>query len=160
MDCSLPDSSVHGILQARILEWVAIPFSRRSSPLRDQTQVSCTADRFFTIWATRDLSELLRGLDELIHMTHLELFQLYRKHSTNVSHNYFFNVEKKLSLSEHPSGSGIVLSTLCHALILTVTQQGTNYYVYFYWVKRLSISSRIRKLVNGTPGVGFDPRSV
>ena len=46
---SPPGSSVHGILQARILEWVAIPFSRGSSPPRDQTQVSCTAGMFFTI---------------------------------------------------------------------------------------------------------------
>ena len=43
-----------GILQARILEWVAMPFSRGSSQPRDQTQVSCTAGRFFTIWATRE----------------------------------------------------------------------------------------------------------
>ena len=42
MDCSLPGSSVHGILQARILDWVAVPFSRGSSQLRDRTQVSCT----------------------------------------------------------------------------------------------------------------------
>ena len=42
-DCNLPDSSVHGILQARILEWVAFPFSRRSSQPRDQTCVSCTS---------------------------------------------------------------------------------------------------------------------
>ena len=41
MDCSSPGSSVHGILQARILEWVASPFSKRSSRPRDQTQVSC-----------------------------------------------------------------------------------------------------------------------
>ena len=41
--------SVHGILQARILEWVAIPFSRRSSQSRDQTWVSCIAGRFFTV---------------------------------------------------------------------------------------------------------------
>ena len=51
-DCSPPGSSVHGLLQARILEWVAIPFSSRSFPFRDQTWLSCTADRFFTIWAT------------------------------------------------------------------------------------------------------------
>ena len=50
MDYSLPGSSVHGILQARILEWVAIPFSRGSFKPMDQTQVSCTAGRFFTIW--------------------------------------------------------------------------------------------------------------
>ena len=54
MNCSLPGSPVHGILQARILEWVAIPFSRGSSQGRDQTQVSCVAGRFFTVWATRE----------------------------------------------------------------------------------------------------------
>ena len=52
MDCSPPVFSVHRILQARLLEWVAIPFSRGSSWLRDPTRVSCTADRFFTVWAT------------------------------------------------------------------------------------------------------------
>ena len=46
MDCSLPGSSVHGILQARVLEWVAIPFSRGSSPPRDQTRVSYLTGRF------------------------------------------------------------------------------------------------------------------
>ena len=51
MDSSLSEPSVHGILQTRILEWVAIPFSRESSWPRDQTLVSCTASRFFTIWA-------------------------------------------------------------------------------------------------------------
>ena len=60
MDCNLPDSSVHEILQARILKWVALPFSRRSFQPRDGTQVSHNADRFFffSIWATRDLSGL------------------------------------------------------------------------------------------------------
>ena len=51
IDCSPPGSSVRGILQARILEWVAIPFSRGSSQARGWTQVSCIAGRFFTIWA-------------------------------------------------------------------------------------------------------------
>ena len=54
MDCSLPGSSVHGILWARILEWTAISFSRGSSQPRDQTPVSCTAGGFFTVWATRE----------------------------------------------------------------------------------------------------------
>ena len=52
---SPPVSSLHGILQARILEWVAIPFSRGSSQPRDRTQVSCIAGRFFTFWATREV---------------------------------------------------------------------------------------------------------
>ena len=53
-DCSPPGSSVHGILQARTLEWVAMPSSRGSSWPRNQTRVSCTADIFFTSWATRE----------------------------------------------------------------------------------------------------------
>ena len=54
MDCSPPGFSIHGILQARILEWVAITFSRGSAWLNDWTQVSCVADWFFTVWATRE----------------------------------------------------------------------------------------------------------
>ena len=48
MDCSLPDFSIRGILEARVLQWVAISFSRSSQP-RDRTQVSCIAGRCFTI---------------------------------------------------------------------------------------------------------------
>ena len=58
MDCSLPGSSIHGILQAKILEWVAIPFSRESSQPADQTQVFCIAGRFFTIWTTWEVPEV------------------------------------------------------------------------------------------------------
>ena len=52
MDCSPPGSSAHGILQARILEWVGISFSRGSSQTRDQTEVSYITGEFFTSWAT------------------------------------------------------------------------------------------------------------
>ena len=52
MDCSLPGSSVHGIFQARILEWGAISFSRVTSQPRAQTQVSLIVGRRFTVWAT------------------------------------------------------------------------------------------------------------
>ena len=55
MDCSLPGSSVHGIFKARVLEWVAISFSRGSSQPRDQTQVSWVIGRRFTIWVTREV---------------------------------------------------------------------------------------------------------
>ena len=55
MDCSLPGSSVYGIFQTRVLEWVAISFSRGSSRPRDRTQVSCIVGRHFTIWATREV---------------------------------------------------------------------------------------------------------
>ena len=54
MDCSLPGCSVCGILQARILEWIAISSHRGSSWPRDRTQVSCIAGRLYTVWATRE----------------------------------------------------------------------------------------------------------
>ena len=59
VDCSLPGSSVHGILQARILEWVAISYSRGSSRPRNRTRVSCIAGRFFTNWAMREATNFL-----------------------------------------------------------------------------------------------------
>ena len=52
--CNPMDCVVHGILQARILKWVACPFSRGSSQPRDQIQVSCIAGKFFTNWAIRE----------------------------------------------------------------------------------------------------------
>ena len=55
MDCNPPGSSIHGILQARVLEWVAISFSRGSSQPRDRTWVSRIVGRHFTVWATREV---------------------------------------------------------------------------------------------------------
>ena len=52
---------VHGILQASILEWVAIPFSRGSSQPRDWTQVSHILGEFFTVWATREAHDYCSG---------------------------------------------------------------------------------------------------
>ena len=59
MDSSQPGSSVHGIFQARILEWVTISFSRGSPWPRDRTRVSCIVGRCFTVWATH---LLLQGI--------------------------------------------------------------------------------------------------
>ena len=59
MDCSPPGSTVHGILQARILEWVAICFCRGCSWPRNWTQVSCIAGEFFTIWVTKEAWEIV-----------------------------------------------------------------------------------------------------
>ena len=55
--CNPMDYTVHGILQARILQWVAFPFSRGSSQPRDQTQISHIAGGFFTVWAAREAQE-------------------------------------------------------------------------------------------------------
>ena len=73
MGYSLPGSFVHGRLQARILHWVTIPFSRGSSWLRDQTPVSCIADRFFMVWATREAHSLV--ITHLFQITFYSLTQ-------------------------------------------------------------------------------------
>ena len=52
MDCSLRGSSVHGIFQAIVLEWIAISFSKGSSQPRDRTRVSGIVDRYFTVWSS------------------------------------------------------------------------------------------------------------
>ena len=58
MDCSLPGSSVHGIFQERVLEWVVIALSRWSSQPGDWTWVSRIVGRHFTVWATREVIEI------------------------------------------------------------------------------------------------------
>ena len=68
-----PGSSVHRVLQARILQWVAIPFSRGSFPLRDRTQLSCIAGRFFTVWATREALLLFHLFFIIIFLPHPDL---------------------------------------------------------------------------------------
>ena len=73
MDCSPPGSSVHEILQARTLEWVAISFSRGSSRRKDPTQVSSTAGRFFTIW--RHQGSPTYGWPSLSEIGHLRIQQ-------------------------------------------------------------------------------------
>ena len=77
MDCSPLGSSIHGILQARMLEWVATLFSRGSSRPRDQTQVSCIAGRFFTIWATGDTYQKTVNKIYSEYIGHYSLFRLF-----------------------------------------------------------------------------------
>ena len=71
MHCSLLDSSVCGIFQARILEWVALSFSKGASGPRDWTRVSCIACRFCTVWATR---EALQHTQLLFHVCIISIF--------------------------------------------------------------------------------------
>ena len=59
IDCSPPGSSVHGIFQAGVLEWVAISFSRGSSRPRDRSRVSCIPGRHFSLWASREAPNLV-----------------------------------------------------------------------------------------------------
>jgi len=85
MDFSLPGSSVHGILQARIMEWTAISFFRGSSRPRDQTRVSCTAGRFFTIWTTKETPD-----SSLLVYKKVTVFYILILHTTTLL-NLFIN---------------------------------------------------------------------
>ena len=74
--CDPMDCTVHGILQARILECVTFPFSRGSSQPRDQTHVSCIAGRFFTSWATREAPGQMRICDSVLFLMLFPLFKI------------------------------------------------------------------------------------
>ena len=90
LDCSPPGSSVHGIFQARILEWVAIPFSRGSSQPRDWTQVSCMSGRFFTIWATRETQQCRASyFDVLVDHVHFLFEKCFFSYFANFSFMLF-----------------------------------------------------------------------
>ena len=110
MDCSPPGSSVHGILQARTLEWVAIPFSRSSWP-KDQTWISCISGRLFTIDMYCKLKHLLKRVDFLFMFFNHNLKKKERKkckvvwpfwNSLTVSYNIKYGCAK--SLSNHIPG--------------------------------------------------------
>ena len=83
VDCSLPGSSVQGILQARLLEWVAISFSRGSSRPRDQTQVSRIGGRRFNLWATREaLSKVMQLVCGRVKFKHMSLWLVKKQNPT------------------------------------------------------------------------------
>ena len=90
MDCSLPGSS-HGIFQAKVLEWVAISFSRVSSPPRDRTRVSLIVGRCFSISATRQESSRKTSTSAL--MTMLK--------PLTVDHNKMWKILKEMGIPDH-----------------------------------------------------------
>ena len=105
VDCSLPGFSVYGILQARILKWVAISFSRGSSQARNQTLVSCIAGRFFTNWATREArpgvkSSLLSVSKVRVVSTSLNGWGKKRKVAYFVAHDNFIQFNRQCPLNK------------------------------------------------------------
>ena len=117
MDCSRPGSPVHRILQARILEWVAIPFSRGSSRPRDRTQVSCLAERFFTIWATR---EALYGVYQKTILCILNIYYFYLSVILQQSWG------KMSTINSHPSSLELVPGTRCKSCFLSFPDSEVN----------------------------------
>ena len=135
MNCSPPGSFVHGILQARILEWVAIRFSRGSFRPSDGTLVSHIAGRFFTVWATREswwnmkYSHIAKKLWSFLYM----MWPLLKSHLSFLSLGclaglvasfwiFFFSTQSKnsprttsvcpISLYLHPPAEGCVLNSI------------------------------------------------
>ena len=89
MNCSLPGFSVHGILQARILQWVAISSSRGSSQSRDWTWLSCISGGFFTIWAPREVWIHQKSLIDLMIDRHLGYYSIVGINILVVFYYYF-----------------------------------------------------------------------
>ena len=99
MDCSPPDSSVHGIFQAWILEWVTISFSRGSSWPRDRTRVSRIVGRCFTVWATKEVHQKHRRVVVSFKRMSVEIFYrwnlLPRSQLANYMHSWRQEAAKK-----------------------------------------------------------------
>ena len=127
--CSPPGSSVHGILQARVLEWIAMPSSRGSSRPRDRTQVSRIAGRFFTSWATREVLQYLKIINCFIFKSYYQFFKsiimtsLFEKKKTHYNQSIF--LRKKVCLRHLKS----VFKSLVTLLLLL------HHYFYILYIK-------------------------
>ena len=119
MNCSPPGSFIHGILKARNLVWVAIPFSRGSAQPRDLSQVSHTAGRFFTIWTTekpihihisitnaKNIKEsriiycTAFPLEQIVWVTSCQWRILFKMMSNTSSHMRFLPIDQQTALSQ------------------------------------------------------------
>ena len=124
-DCSLPGSSVHGIFQAIVLEWIAISFSRGSSQPRDQTQVSRIVDRRFTIQATREVPRVFSKKASILrysaffivqlshpYMTTGKTIALTRRTFVGKVMSLLFNMACRLVITFLPRSKGFLISWL------------------------------------------------
>ena len=109
MDCSLPGSSVHGIFQASVLEWVAISSSRLSSQPRNQTSVSCMTGRFFTIWTTWEALEKVKAPKSGLQIQ-VCFFIVYCEGKTKSTHSLYLDWMYAWILLYYGSGEGDSLS--------------------------------------------------
>ena len=132
MDCSPPGFSIHGILRARILEWIAISFSRASSRPRNQTQVSRIAGRFFTVWATRESYYTYKVKESEVAQSCPTLCGA----CTRRLHPWDF-LDKSTGMGCHFLLQGIFPTRRlnpgllhCRQTLYCLTQQGSRYYTY------------------------------
>ena len=139
MDCTLPGSSIHRIFQVRILEWIAISFSRGSSWPRNQTQASHTSGRLFTIWATREAQKWVaeHGKGRIFSfILKSDSFILYSKQKTgkNVflllfSHLVMSNSLQPHGLPAHQASLSFTISQSLLNLISIELMMSSNYLI-------------------------------
>ena len=94
--CDPVDYTIHGVLQARILQWVAFPFSRRSSQSRDRTQVSLIAGGFFTNWAPREAPQWFLIVVLLFGLYKKDLFPLLKLIDNSTAKSVEHKINSKL----------------------------------------------------------------
>ena len=127
LDCSLPDSSCLGILQAKLLEWVGIPFSRRSPQISIQTWVSCITGRFFSVWTTR---EARWGRMQSGPSLYMRATGLLPVRAESLSHVQLFATPVDCSLpgsSVHGDSTAKNIGMGCHYLLQSIfPTQGSN----------------------------------
>ena len=99
-DYSLPGSSVQGVLQVRIVEWVAVPFSRGSFRPRNWTGVFCIAGGFFTSWATRKALSLAYSLLNIYYWL-LQVWILVQQCAYEYMHKYILKIFTGVNESNH-----------------------------------------------------------
>ena len=141
--CDSMDHTVHRILQVRILEWVAFPFSRGSLHLRDWTQVSCMAGRFFTNWATRvwfyifkHIKKQVRRIIMLILLSKFKYLYilndcsegLLRRGRTKFN-DLFFNPKTSFSCTFYSWTSGIWLTILVAMALAAELSESKGYFI-------------------------------
>ena len=153
MDCSSSGSSVYRILQARILEWVAIPFSRGSSQPRDWTWVSCTEGRFFTAWVTREVPHKLFILFYFIcccitHISflktdtprgkltcpiYMQISRVWLGPNSISSITFTVNLILIIQLNLYMPGTMSALQALCHLMLKTMWRGFLLSFPFYRW---------------------------
>ena len=140
MDCSPPGSSVHGILQARILEWVAISFSRGSSWSRYQIHVCCIAGRFFTAEPSEiPLQDMLGEPKSSFGLFYKMLYESFSFNPVPFITPHFCHPVNQLLILLRPACTGQIAAFLIPSRV-SLALWLLTVWLWFVWCGSLSLS--------------------